>query len=44
MLVLLGVALLIGYFSEGALPFFGQRILGKAAVVSPALRPKKRKI
>lgn len=44
MLVVLGVSLLIGYFSEGALPFFGQRIFGKAGLSLATPRSKKRKI
>ena len=44
MLVLLGVPMLIGYFSEGALPFFGQRIFGKAGLSPATPRSKKRKI
>lgn len=41
-LILLGVPVLIGFFSEGALPLFGQRILGKAAV-SPATPRSRRR-
>jgi hypothetical protein len=43
LLILLGVPMLIGFFSEGALPFFGQRIFGKTGLLPPGPRSRRRK-